>query len=150
AADHKVYFADVPAQRACYVRDGYESLRKAEEKDPLLSRPEHQVRVERDVGVPMHDGIKLSTDLYRPEKEGKYPGILIRTPYKKEAPGRGGRSYARRGYVVAVQNCRGRFGSPGAWEPFIHEPTDGHDAVEWLAGQPWSTGKVGMIGGSYL
>ena len=58
--------------------------------------------------------------------------------------------YARRGYAVAVQDVRGRFGSPGEWEPFVHEPDDGYDAVEWLAARPWSTGKVGMIGGSYV
>jgi uncharacterized protein len=150
AKDHKVYFADVPSQRAAYVRDGYEALRQAEEKDPLLSKPVHQVKVERDVGVPMRDGLKLSTDLYRPEKDGKHPVILIRTPYKKEVSELDGRYYARRGYVVAIQNCRGRFGSPGVWEPFVNEPKDGHDAVEWLAAQPWCTGKVGMIGGSYV
>jgi putative CocE/NonD family hydrolase len=149
-ADNKVYLVDVPSQRAHLVRAGYESLRKTEEKDPLLSRPEHPVKVERDVGVPMRDGVKLSTDIYRPEKDGKYPVILIRTPYKKEVSELSGRYYARRGYAVAVQNCRGRFGSEGSWEPFVHEPADGHDAVEWLAVQPWSSGKVGMIGGSYL
>ena len=61
-----------------------------------------------------------------------------------------GRYYARRGYAVAVQDCRGRFGSEGVWEPFLNEPKDGYDAIEWLAAQPWSNGKVGMIGGSYV
>lgn len=150
AASGRVLFADVPAQGAAFVREGYEDLRKSEEKDPLLSRPEHKVRVERNVGVPMRDGVKLSTDLYLPEKEGKHPVVLIRTPYKKEMNELKGTYFARRGYAVAIQNVRGRFGSPGEWEPLVNEPKDGHDAVEWLAARPWSTGKVGMIGGSYL
>jgi len=76
--------------------------------------------------------------------------ILVRTPYKKEMLEVQGRFYARRGYAYAVQDCRGRFGSPGVWEPFINEPKDGYDTIEWLAAQPWSSGKVGMIGGSYV
>jgi hypothetical protein len=60
------------------------------------------------------------------------------------------RYYARRGYAFAVQDVRGRFGSPGVWEPFLNEKEDGYDTIEWLAVQPWSTGKVGMIGASYL
>ena len=150
ADDGKVYLADVPSQQAAYVRAGFEVLRQTEEKDPLISKPTHKVKVERGVGVPMRDGVKLSTDLYRPEGDGKYPVILIRTPYKKEMQELDGMYYARRGYVVAVQDVRGRFASPGEWEPFVHEPDDGYDAVEWLAARPWSTGKVGMIGGSYV
>jgi hypothetical protein len=150
ADDDRVYLADVPAQQAAYVRAGFETLRQTEEKDPLISKPTHKVTVERGVGVPMRDGVKLSTDIYRPEGDGKFPVILIRTPYKKEVQELDGMYYARRGYAVAVQDVRGWFASPGEWEPFVHEPDDGYDAVEWLAAWPWSTGKVGMIGGSYL
>jgi putative CocE/NonD family hydrolase len=146
----KLVFADVPVQSVHYVREGYELLMQAPEKDPLLSKPQYEVKIERNVGVPMRDGVKLLTDLYRPQGVEKAPVILIRTPYKKDLMEIQGNYYARRGYVVAVQNCRGRFGSPGEWEPFVHEPKDGHDAVEWLAEQPWATGKVGMIGGSYV
>jgi putative CocE/NonD family hydrolase len=146
----KLVYADVPVQHAAYVREGYELLMREPEKDPLLSVPKYEVRVEKDVGVPMRDGVALPTDLYRPKADGKFPVILIRTPYQKNMNEPQAAYYARRGYVVAVQNCRGRFGSPGTWEPFVHEPKDGHDAVEWLAGQPWSSGKVGMIGGSYV
>jgi putative CocE/NonD family hydrolase len=98
----------------------------------------------------MRDGVTLATNLYRPEGVAKCPVILIRTPYKKEPLELKGRYYARRGYAVAVQDCRGRFRSGGEWEPFIHEAKDGYDTIEWLAAQPWSTGKVGMIGGSYV
>jgi putative CocE/NonD family hydrolase len=146
----KLVLADVPAQHATYVREGYELLARAPETDPLLSAPKHEVAIDRNVGVPMRDGVALLTDLYRPKADGKFPVVLIRTPYKKDMMEPQASYYARRGYVVAVQNCRGRFGSPGTWEPFIHEPRDGADAVEWLAKQPWSTGKVGMIGGSYV
>jgi uncharacterized protein len=150
ADDGKVYLADVPDQQAAYVRAGFEALRRTEEKDPLISKSTHKVKVEGGVGVPMRDGVKLSTDIYRPEEDGKYPVILIRTPYKKEVQELDGKYYARRGYVVAIQDVRGRFASPGEWEPFVHEPEDGYDAIEWLAARPWSTGKVGMIGGSYV
>ena len=146
----KIYLAEVPAQHAAYVRDGFEILRRKAEADAGVSQPTFKVKTDRNVQVPMRDGVKLSTNIYQPQPEGKYPVILIRTPYKKEMSELQGLYYARRGYVVAVQDCRGRFGSPGTWEPFINEPRDGYDAVEWLAVQPWSTGKVGMIGGSYL
>ena len=149
-ADGKLYLGDVPAQHAAYVREGYEILRQVPASDPLLSAAKYEVKVERGVGVPMRDGVKLATDLYLPQAEGKFPVILVRTPYKKEMAELQARFYARRGYAFAVQDCRGRFGSAGMWEPFIHEPKDGYDAIEWLARQPWSTGKVGMIGGSYV
>jgi len=100
--------------------------------------------------VPMRDGVKLVTDIYRPAGVEKAPVILVRTPYKKDLNEPQGRFYARRGYVYAVQDCRGRFGSAGTWEPFVNEAKDGYDAIEWLAKQPYSSGKVGMIGGSYL
>jgi len=146
----KLVMADIPVQHAAIVREGYELLMRAPESDPHLSTAKHEVKIERNVAVPMRDGVKLLTDLYRPDGSGKFPVILIRTPYKKDMMEPQAAYYARRGYVVAVQNCRGRFGSPGTWEPFVHEPKDGYDAVEWSATQPWSTGKVGMIGGSYV
>ena len=148
--DGKIYFVDVPAQRSAYVREGYEALRAEEKPDATISQPTFEVIEERSVGVPMRDGLELSTDIYRPKGEGKFPVILVRTPYKKEMSELDGRFYSRRGYVVAIQDCRGCFGSKGVWEPFVNEKQDGYDAIEWLAAQPWSTGKVGMIGASYL
>ncbi len=146
----KIYLGDVPAQRAAYIRDGYESLRQEDKPDPLLSQPTHEVVEERGVKISMRDGIELSTDIFKPAGDGPFPVILTRTPYKKEMSELDGRFYARRGYAMAIQDVRGRFGSAGAWEPFVNEKEDGYDTIEWLAKQPWSNGKVGMIGASYL
>jgi len=162
-ADGRVYLASgVPGfgggigdKNAVFVRDGYEELREEEWREAHrdsgpVSQPEFEVKVKPAVPLPMRDGVKLSTDLYFPAGAEKSPVILIRTPYKKENEELRARFYTRRGYVVAVQDVRGRFGSEGVWEPFVHEAKDGYDAIEWLARQPWSNGKVGMIGASYL
>jgi len=148
--EDKLYLADVPAQNAAYVREGFEILLQKPETDPLLSTPKYEIIEKHNVEIPMRDGIKLTTNIYRPDAEGKFPVILTRTPYKKEMVELQAKYYSRRGYVFAVQDCRGRFSSPGIWEPFVNEPQDGYDTIEWLASQPWSSGKVGMIGGSYV
>jgi putative CocE/NonD family hydrolase len=148
--DNRLCFGDVPAQRAAYVREGYEALRSRPETDSLLSRPTYGVNVTKDVMIRMRDGVQLATDIYKPDAEGTYPVILVRTPYAKNMSELKARFYARRGYAFAVQDCRGRFASKGVWNPFFDEPNDGYDTIEWLAAQPWSTGTVGMIGGSYL
>ena len=116
------------------------------------SRPLHRVRTQLGVGVPMRDGVKLSTDVYLPDAPGPFPVILIRTPYSNNvAAGVEDAVYfAQRGYVVVIQDVRGRFDSEGAWTPFVHEARDGFDAQEWCGTQPWSTGKVGTSGASYL
>ena len=145
----KLYLADVPDQHAAYVREGFEVLRREPATDPLLSQVAYEVTVECGVTVPMRDGVSLAADVYRPVADGPFPVILVRTPYKKEMVELQARYFARRGYVFFVQDCRGRFGSPGVWVPFFNEPEDGYDTIEWLAVQPWSTGKIGMLGGSY-
>ena len=146
----RVCLADVPAQRAAFVRAGYEVLRIEHEADTLLSKPEHEVDIERGVMIRMRDGVRLATDIYRPRGVERAPVILVRTPYAKGMQELEARFYARRGYAFAVQDCRGRFESEGVWNPFFNEPRDGYDTIEWLAAQPWSSGKVGMIGASYL
>ena len=148
--DNRICYGDVPAQHGAYVRDGYEVLGVKAETDSLLSQPKYEVVIDSNVGVPMRDGIELATDIYRPDADGTFPVVLVRTPYKKELNELQGKYYARRGYVYAVQDCRGRFSSPGTWVPFFNEPKDGYDAIEWLAVRPWANGKVGMIGASYL
>jgi putative CocE/NonD family hydrolase len=148
--ENRVCYAEIPAQHAAHVRDGYEVLHVEREAAAGISKPVHGVLVDSNVGVPMRDGVELATDIYRPNASGPHPVILVRTPYKKEMTELQARFYTRRGYVFAVQDCRGRFSSPGEWQPFVNEPEDGYDTVEWLARQPWSNGKVGMIGASYL
>jgi len=105
---------------------------------------------QKTIEIPMRDGIKLATDLYFPESEnGPFPVILMRTPYNKEMLKPYGTYFSRQGFVFVIQDVRGRFGSQGHWEPFINEREDGYDSIEWLAAQDWSTGKIGMYGGSY-
>lgn len=102
------------------------------------------------VDVPMRDGIALSTDLYFPSEQTKPSSvILIRTPYGRTSLAGYGRYFSAHGYVVAIQDVRGRYDSDGEWIPFLHEGADGYDAIEWLAAQAWSTGRIGMYGGSY-
>ena len=121
-----------------------------------LSKPIHEVKQDVDVQVPMRDGIKLSTDLYIPSGPNvtatRFPTILMRTPYDNNAVGnvKDGHYYAMRGYVVAVQDTRGRYDSEGAFVPARSDAKDGYDTIEWIAKQPWSDGKVGMLGSSYL
>ena len=105
--------------------------------------------------VPMRDGVKLATDVYRPARagkvvEGRFPVLLYRTPYNKAGQKSAGIYFAQRGYIVAAQDCRGRFGSQGEFYAFLNEGKDGYDAIEWAGTQSWSNGKVGTIGGSYL
>jgi uncharacterized protein len=104
-----------------------------------------------DVQVPMADGVSLSTDVVFPASGGEWPVILIRTPYSKVSDRilEWASFFADYGYAVVAQDVRGRGDSDGEWEPWVNEFGDGHDTVEWIAAQPWCTGKVGMLGGSY-
>jgi len=127
--------------------------------DPV-STTEFGVTVYQDLGVEVPDGTRLATDVYRPadpdtgEPIGDpKPGLLVRTPYDKRARNRvenQGRWYARRGYVVAIQDVRGRYGSEGEFRLLLDEPEDGYDAVEWLADRPYCDGQVGTMGTSYV
>lgn len=110
----------------------------------------YEIRKET-VMIPMRDGVRLSTDIFFSGGLNEMkPIILIRTPLNKTSMGYISYYFASHGYVVAVQDVRGRFLSGGNWEPFINEGEDGYDAIEWLAKQEWSNGKVGMMGGSYM
>jgi putative CocE/NonD family hydrolase len=108
------------------------------------------VIIENDVPAKMRDGVTLKADIYRPKADGKYPVLLQRTPYDKNNTRSFGMKAAARGYVVVVQDVRGRFASEGEWYTFVHEAQDGYDTVEWAAALPQSNGKVGMFGGSYV
>src|SRR5450631_2106073 len=117
---------------------------------PARAANPYAVVFERDVAVGMRDGVKLRADIYRPNAPGKFPVLLQRTPYDKTRGVEFGLKAAPRGYVVIFQDVRGRYASEGEWSPFTNESSDGYDAVEWAAALPYSTGKVGMFGGSYV
>jgi uncharacterized protein len=110
---------------------------------------QYEVTIERNVQVKMRDGVVLRADIFRPKSEGKFPVLLERTPYNKEGGDFGWRGAAH-GYVVIIQDVRGRYSSEGEWYPFKNESSDGYDTVEWAAALPYSNGKVGMFGGSYV
>lgn len=113
--------------------------------------PRYAVRVEENVRMAMRDGIKLSTDVYFAQGAGeKLPGILIRTPYNKKSQKSAASMFAGQGYIVAVQDVRGKYESEGKFIVSAADTNDGFDAVNWMATQPWSTGKVGTYGCSYL
>ena len=118
-------------------------------------REQVEMTVVRDVAVPMRDGVTLYADVYRPAGDGRFPVLLLRTPYNKEDGANGlidtnTFRAVRRGYAVVLQDVRGRFHSDGDFSPFLQETDDGYDTVEWCAAQSWSDGKVGMYGTSYV
>jgi len=114
----------------------------------------HEIVVERSVMVSMRDGVKLATDIYRPKDlTGALPTILIRLPYNK-ASYRGATGpaeyFATQGYAVVVQDVRGKFASEGEYHVYEGDTTDWADMFDWIGGQPWSTGRIGTYGCSYL
>jgi len=118
----------------------------------IISQPDYTIRMDLGVMIAMRDGVKLSSDFYFPDVKGKFPTILIRTPYNNSTSryDRYGKFYDSRGYAVVIQDCRGRYDSEGEWYPFVADGYDGYDTIEWIAKQPWSNGKVGMTGVSYM
>jgi putative CocE/NonD family hydrolase len=111
----------------------------------------HEVDVLTNVRVPMRDGVELSANVFLPKAEGRFPAILMRTPYGKgDAKMSDGVFYAQHGYVFVSQDCRGRGQSAGQWEPFLNEARDSIDTHRWVLAQPWCNGKLGTTGGSYV
>jgi putative CocE/NonD family hydrolase len=113
-----------------------------------------EVQLRPDVMIPMRDGVRLATDVYLPARNGqavagKWPTILMRTPYGKQNEG-DGRYFAAHGYAVVFQDTRGRFRSEGVWHMLTDDGRDGVDTCAWIARQPWSDAKVGTIGSSYV
>ena len=108
--------------------------------------------VQHDVPMKTRDGVTLYADIYRPKSAEKFPVILMRTPYDKSVSWAVGPVFqmVQRGYVIIIQDVRGRYTSEGEWYPFRHEQADGYDTVEWAAALPYSNGKVGMMGASYV
>ncbi|RMD81566.1 MAG: CocE/NonD family hydrolase [Candidatus Dadabacteria bacterium] len=116
----------------------------------------HNIVIERDVMVPMRDGVRLATDVYRPDDGRRHPVLVNGHPYDNDhflathellfSP----LVAAQRGYAVVVQEARGRGGSEGVWRPYGKEGPDAYDTVEWAARQPWSNGRVGIYGACAL
>jgi uncharacterized protein len=118
--------------------------------------------IEHNIMVPMRDGVRLATDVFRPAQQGQYPVLLTRVPYNKDLPAPydpdkriflelslDAARVVAAGYVIVIQDTRGRYASEGEFNPMADEAADGADAVAWAAGQPWSSGQVGMFGESY-
>src|SRR6266545_4520496 len=127
-------------------------------QDTAVHASDAGVVVTRDVMVPMRDGVRLATDVYRPPSRPdsgavaeQLATILIRTPYDKGFdPYALGPAWAAHGYAVVVQDTRGRYKSEGVWHWLTDDGPDGLDTVDWISHQPWSNGDVGMWGISYL
>jgi predicted acyl esterase len=120
-----------------------------------LEALEEIAMIERKVMIPMRDGVRLATDIYRPRSEDPAPTIFVRTPYNfnwyrdgdlQLRQIRAAREAVRRGYAYVIQNERGRFFSEGEWDILGPPKTDGYDALTWIADRPWSNRKVGTLG----
>lgn len=120
-----------------------------------------KVKVERNLPMETRDGVTLYSDVYRPDAEGKFPVMIVRTPYDKRvqvyADGATPtlhlahtRFFPEHGYVVVAQDTRGRWNSDGDFYPYWPDVADGYDSVEWAAKLPWSNGKVAIVGKSYM
>ena len=107
--------------------------------------------VETDVQIPMRDGTKLAADIFRPKGDGRFPCILMRTPYGKPDEQSGeAKGFTAAGYALVVQDCRGRGKSQGVWDPFRYDVEDGFDTQEWIGQRAWCNGNIGTAGGSYV
>jgi len=113
------------------------------------------ILIDKNVLMPMRDGVRLATDVYRLEGAPPEPVLLARTPYDKEHIIAASNAFdilraVQAGYVVVIQDVRGRFASEGEFNPQFQEGRDGVDTIAWTVAQPWSSGIVGTFGGSYL
>jgi len=115
-----------------------------------LQGQEPPIRLQSNVMIPMRDGVRLATDLYRPATgDGPWPVVLSRTPYNKVHDAERFKALVSAGYLLAVQDVRGKYASEGRFRVQADDANDGYDTVDWLAKQPWSTGKIGTTGCSY-
>jgi len=117
----------------------------------------YDVAIDRDIMIAVRDGLRLATDIYFPASAGihapgRFPALIERTPYDKDSARfvSHARFFALHGYIVLIQDVRGRGNSEGEWYPFAHEAPDGYDTIEWAATQPWCCGRVGTMGTSYM
>lgn len=104
----------------------------------------------KTVMVAMRDGVQLATDIYRNPSVPKQSVILVRTPYNKDRAKQTAERFVEAGYSVVIQDCRGTHASEGVLIPYNNEGQDGYDTIEWIGQQPWSNGRVGTWGSSYV
>jgi hypothetical protein len=122
---------------------------------PALQEDLFEVVLQQDVRVPMRDGVKLATDVYLPARggqpvEGRFPVILVRSPYNKAGEKANANYFVPRGYAYVAQDTRGRYNSEGLWRFLNDDSRDGADCASWIGRQPWYGGKLGMMGTSYV
>ncbi len=127
----------------------------SQQSNDIYKKLEAIAVIDQKVMMPMRDGVKLATDIYRPKGDAKVPIVFSRTPYNFNTWGDGemrtrgleaAYDAVQRGYAYVVQNERGRFFSEGQWDILGTPTTDGYDAFEWMSKQSWSNGKIGVIG----
>ena len=135
----------------CYLMNKVAS----QTQNDILNKLSDIAIIDEKVMMPMRDGIRLATDIYRPKSKGKHPIIFSRTPYNFNSWGDGEQrtrtaqrayEYVKKGYAYVVQNERGRYYSEGEWDILGVPLTDGYDAFEWMKNQSWSNGKIGTLG----
>jgi uncharacterized protein len=115
------------------------------------SAPAAEIVKRLHVKIPMRDGVDLVANIFLPSDSARLPALLVRTPYDKgEDLTPNFRAFVEHGYGMVIEDARGRHESGGVFDPFAQEPKDGDDTLNWIARQPWSDGKIGMLGGSYL
>jgi hypothetical protein len=121
----------------------------------IIDQLEEIAIVDQKVMMPMRDGVRLATDIYRPKGDDPVPIVFSRTPYNFNTYGNGEMNtrgmqsaleWVKKGYAYVVQNERGRFFSEGEWDILGTPLTDGYDAMEWMSKQPWSNEKIGTLG----
>ena len=123
-------------------------------QDEVLKELAEIAIIDQKIMMPMRDGIRLATDIYRPKTDKKVPVIFSRTPYNFNSWGDGEQKTrtaqraleaVKRGYAYVVQNERGRYFSEGEWDILGVPLTDGYDAFTWMKNQSWSNGKIGTL-----
>jgi len=118
-----------------------------------LSAPaqDYQPLIRKNIKIPMSDGTQLAANLAVPNKTGRFPAVVVRTPYGKDnGEDDFGEFWTKNGYAFIIQDCRGTGNSKGNWYPAVNEKNDGLDTQKWVASQPWSNAKIATAGGSYL
>lgn len=146
--DKKIIRIGYPAQNADFILSGFEDLLNIAS---VTNKPNdlHNISITNNFKLKTSSDIFLSCDIYEPKEPGKYPTVLMRTPYNKAHGESIGTYFAQRGIVFVSQDVRGRNQSTGIWNPFENEKEDGSETLNWILEQPWSNGQIGLYGQSY-